>query len=180
MIEIRIHGRGGQGAVTASQILAMAFFEDGKWAQGFPAFGAERRGSPAMAFVRADEKQILTRSEVYHPEYALVLDPTLLGSIDICKGMECCGTVIANTKHGMGEMQVKNRYAVDLDSIAMKAIGKKFVNLAMLGAFSAVSGLVSMKAISKAIGMRMAGKAAESNIRAAEMAHEMVKKEVSK
>ncbi|MCK4714110.1 MAG: 2-oxoacid:acceptor oxidoreductase family protein, partial [Candidatus Aenigmarchaeota archaeon] len=167
------------GAVTASQVLAMAFFEDGKWAQAFPAFGAERRGSPAMSFVRVDKKPILIRSQVYHPQYALVLDPTLLDAVNVCKGMECCGFVIVNTKHDIGEMHVVNKYTIDLDTIAMKVIGRKFVNLAMLGAFSAVSGAVSMKAISKAIRLRMGPKVAEKNTKAAKMAHNMVKKEVS-
>jgi pyruvate ferredoxin oxidoreductase gamma subunit len=180
MIEIRIHGRGGQGAVTASQILAMAFFEDGWHVQGFPAFGAERRGSPAMAFVRADKKPILERDEVYHPQYALVLDPTLLDSIDICTGMETCGTAIVNTKHDVGKLHVENIYHVDLDGIAMEAIGKKFVNIAMLGAFSAASGAVSMKAIERAIRKRMPEKVANSNVKAAKMAYDHITKEAKK
>ena len=180
MIEIRIHGRGGQGAVTASQILAMAFFEDGWHAQGFPAFGAERRGSPAMAFVRADKQPILERDQIYHPQYALVLDPTLLDSIDICQGMETCGTAIVNTKQDVGKLHVENVYHVDLDEIAMKSIGKKFVNLAMLGAFSAASGAVSMKAIEKAIRKRMAAKVADANIKAAQMAHDHIIKEAKR
>lgn len=180
MIEIRIHGRGGQGAVTASQILAMAFFEDGWHVQGFPAFGAERRGSPAMAFVRADKKKILERDQVYHPQYALVLDPTLIDAINICQGMESCGTAIVNTKHDVGKIHVENVYHVDLDDIAMKIIGRKFVNIAMLGAFSAASGAVSMRAIEKAIKKRMPERVAVKNINAAKMAYKQVVKEAEK
>lgn len=180
MIEIRIHGRGGQGAVTASQVLAMAFFEDGWHAQGFPAFGAERRGSPAMAFVRANKSSILERDQVYHPQYALVLDPTLLDAIDICQGMESCGTAIVNTKKNVGKLMVENIYHVDLDGIAMNVIGRKFVNLAMLGAFSAASSAVSMKAIKAAIRKRMPPKVAEKNIKAAQMAHDHIVKEAKR
>jgi len=95
MIEIRFHGRGGQGAVIASKVLAVAIFSEGRFVQSFPAFGVERRGAPVMAFVRVDEAYIDLRCEVYHPNNVIVLDPSLLESVDVTAGLSEEGTAFA-------------------------------------------------------------------------------------
>ncbi|HIP35033.1 MAG TPA: pyruvate ferredoxin oxidoreductase, partial [Methanothermococcus okinawensis] len=97
MIEIRFHGRGGQGAVTAAKILAKAAFYDGKYSQGFPFFGVERRGAPVMAFTRIDHKKIIVRSQVYNPDYVVVQDATLLDTVNVVEGLKKDGIVIVNT-----------------------------------------------------------------------------------
>src|SRR5690606_22632940 len=101
MIEIRFHGRGGQGAVTAAEILAKAAFEDGKYCQAFPFFGAERKGAPVMAFSRIHDKPIRRRYQVYNPDYVVVLDETLLEAVDIVSGLKEGGKVVINTEEDL-------------------------------------------------------------------------------
>ncbi len=98
MIEVRFHGRGGQGVVTAADILAMAAFYDGKFCQSFPFFGVERRGAPVMAFSRIDDRPVRMRSQIYTPDYVVVQDPTLLEIIDVTSGLKDEGIVIINTE----------------------------------------------------------------------------------
>jgi len=149
MIEIRIHGRGAQGAVTSAQVLAVAAFYDGKVSQAFPMFGSERCGAPVESFVRISEEKIDIRSQVYKPDYAIVLDPTLINSVNVSRGLK--ELLLVNTKKDLkikGNFEV---YCIDVTSVAMEIIGKPFVNIAMLGAFSALTNLVSLDSILKAI-----------------------------
>ena len=97
MVEIRFHGRGGQGAVTSAELAALAAIEEGKYAQAFPSFGPERRGAPVMAFVRISDKPIVTREKVYTPDYVIVLDPTLLKLVNVEAGLKKGGTIIVNS-----------------------------------------------------------------------------------
>lgn len=147
LTEVRIFGRGGQGAVTASQIIAIAAFYDGLQSQSFPMFGIERAGSPVRAYVRISDSEIKDRTEICSPDYAIVLDPTLLKSENVCEGIKKaviinCGKCIALQK---------KTYYVDATSIALKTIGKPFVNVAMVGAFAKVSSLITLNSIYKAI-----------------------------
>ena len=121
MIEIRIHGRGGQGAVTAAQLLAIAAFYDGKQAQAFPMFGVERRGAPATSFVRIDDKKINVREQIYEPDYVIVFDPSLIEIADAKKGLK--HEMIVNTNE-----HIKGGFCKDLTCKAIKIFGKPIIN----------------------------------------------------
>jgi 2-oxoacid:acceptor oxidoreductase gamma subunit (pyruvate/2-ketoisovalerate family) len=158
MIEIRTHGRGGQGAVIASEILADAFFREGKFVQAFPAFGVERRGAPVVAFTRISDGDIRERCEIYEPDHLIVLDPVLIDTVNITSGLKEGGWIVVNTNREMGSSSLAERYrlaTVDANSIAIKyGLGSRatpIVNTAILGAFSAATGLISLKAVIEAI-----------------------------
>lgn len=152
--EVRIHGRGGQGAVTCSQVLAIAAFHDGKHCQAFPSFGVERRGAPVEAFSRISEEKIHLREHVYCPDFVIVLDPTLLQSVNVAGGVKEKGIIIINSNKKPGDFNIDTKARVetiDMNAIAMEIIGKPFVNIASLGAFAAITGEVSLESVFKAI-----------------------------
>ena len=155
MKQIRIHGRGGQGVVTAAELIAIAAFADGKEAQAFPSFGVERTGAPIESFARIDDKLIRIREHVYKPDVLIVQDPSLLSTIDITKGAGEKTLVIINTTKSKNELKInlpeKNIYAVDATKIALEIIGKNIVNTVILGAFARATGLVSLGGLKKAI-----------------------------
>lgn len=157
MYEIRIHGRGGQGAVTAAQILAIAAFHKGKKSQAFPRFGTERRGAPVESFARIDNKTILIRSAVYHPDIVIVLDPSLLASVDVTKGLKKKGFIIINSSKKT-KPNGFTTYNIDATAIALKIFGRNIVNTTMLGALAAVSDTVDLSSLNKAIEDRFAGR----------------------
>ncbi|XRO75549.1 pyruvate ferredoxin oxidoreductase subunit gamma [Methanocaldococcus sp. 28A] len=176
MIEIRFHGRGGQGAVTAAQILAKAAFYDGKFCQAFPFFGVERRGAPVMAFTRIDNKKIRLRSQIYNPDYVVVQDATLLESINVVEGLKENGAVIINTVKDDLNLGFKT-YTIDATGIALDVLGIPIVNTAMVGAFAGATKLVTLESVKKAILDTFKGKLGEKNAKAAEVAYnEMLKK----
>jgi 2-oxoacid:acceptor oxidoreductase gamma subunit (pyruvate/2-ketoisovalerate family) len=151
MIEVRLHGRGGQGAVTAANLIAMAASKEGMNVQAFPAFGVERRGAAVMAFVRMDKNPIMIRSQIYSPDMVVVLDPTLIETVDVLAGMKKGGTLLLNTK-GLPEKfkKVEARVAlVDATGIAIShGIGSRtnpIVNTAILGGFVKASNLISIE-----------------------------------
>ncbi len=159
MRELRIHGRGGQGAVIASKLLASALFLEGKSVQSFPAFGVERRGAPVTAFLRFSEEQILLRCEVTTPDDLVILDPTLVPAIDVTSGLKPGGSILINSERppeSYVELGKRFRVAtVDASAIARKhRLGSKtqpIVNTAILGAFAAFLGLVSLESVCSAI-----------------------------
>ena len=158
MIEIRTHGRGGQGAVIASEILADAFFREGKYVQAFPAFGVERRGAPVVSFTRVSDGEIRERCEIYEPDHLIVLDPVLIDTVNITSGLKEGGWIIINTNRDLRDSDLAERYRVamvDANSIAVKhGLGTRatpIVNTAILGAFSAVTKLVGLEAVLDAI-----------------------------
>ena len=158
MIEIRTHGRGGQGAVVASEILADAFFREGKYVQAFPAFGVERRGAPVVSFTRISDGEIRERCEIYEPDHLIVLDPVLIDTVNITSGLKEGGWIIINTNRDLRDSDLAKRYRVamvDANSIAVKhGLGTRatpIVNTAILGAFSAVTKLVGLEAVLDAI-----------------------------
>jgi 2-oxoacid:acceptor oxidoreductase gamma subunit (pyruvate/2-ketoisovalerate family) len=159
MRELRIHGRGGQGAVIASKVLAVALFHEGRWVQSFPAFGVERRGAPVTAFLRLSDSPIRLRCEVAAPDDLIVLDPTLIGAIDVTAGLKPGGSILINSDRSpeaYPELQARYRVAtVDASAVAAAhGIGSRtqpIVNTAILGAFATWSGLVSLDAVSAAI-----------------------------
>ena len=176
MIEIRFHGRGGQGAVTAAEILAKAAFEDGKYCQAFPFFGAERKGAPVMAFSRINNKPIRRRYQVYNPDYVIVLDETLLEAVDVLSGIKENGKVIINTIKNINLGENINSYSIDATGIALDVLGVPIVNTVMLGAFASVTGVVSLDSVIKVTKETFPGKIGEKNAKAAEIAYEQIKK----
>jgi len=181
MIEIRIHGRGGQGIVTAAELLSLAAHEDGKMVQGFPTFGAERMGSPVAAFVRIDEKKIRLRTAVLNPDYVIVQDPTMIGRIDVFAGLKLNGLTLLNSEKKPEELKLNTQSKVitlPATKIALETIGRDVPNTTLLGAFSALTKLYSLEALKKAIEHRFSKKLVEKNIQAAEKGYELVKKNV--
>jgi pyruvate ferredoxin oxidoreductase gamma subunit len=175
MREIRFHGRGGQGVVTAADVLAMAAFYDKKFCQSFPAFGVERRGAPVMAFSRIDDKSIRRRNQITNPDYVVVQDSTLLEVIDVSSGIKEEGTIIINTSRRPDEISLNTPatiQTVDATAIALDVLGRPIVNTVMLGIFSALTGEVSIGAVKKAVEKRFSGKIQEKNIKAVELAYE--------
>jgi len=159
MRELRIHGRGGQGAVIASKVLAVALFGEGRWVQSFPAFGVERRGAPVTAFLRVADAPIRLRCEVAAPDDLIVLDPTLIDAIDVTAGLKAGGAILINSARApaeYGALAARYRLAtVDASAIATShGIGSRtqpIVNTAILGAFATWSGLVSLDSVYAAI-----------------------------
>ena len=159
MLEIRFHGRGGQGAVTAAEVLAVAAFKDGKYAQAFAKFGPERRGAPVSSFTRIDDSPIRIRQNVYEPDIVVVLDSSLMKVVDVKEGLKENGILLINTGK-----DIPNAWCVDATSIAMDIIGKPIVNTAMLGAFSKASECaVSLDSIVEAIKERFPGEMGKKN-----------------
>lgn len=174
MIEIRFHGRGGQGAVTAAEILAKAAFEDGKYSQAFPFFGVERRGAPVMAFTRIDDKPIRRRYQVYNPDYVVVLDEGLVDVVDAFSGLKEDGVVVLNTA-GTFTSEKAEVHTIDATGIALENLGRPIVNTVMLGAFAGVTGLVSIDSLIKIIKETFPGKIGDKNAEAARIAYEKMK-----
>ncbi|MFQ5799771.1 MAG: 2-oxoacid:acceptor oxidoreductase family protein [Bacteroidota bacterium] len=158
MIEIRLHGRGGQGGVVACKILAAALYRDGKYAQAFPAFGVERRGAPVQAFIRIDDKPVRLRCQIEQPDHLIVLDPTLLLSTPMTKGLKKGGIILLNSEQPAEALKVAGEFhviTVDANAIAVKhRLGTKsipIVNTAILGAFARTSDIVSLTALLEAV-----------------------------
>ncbi len=182
MIEIRIHGRGGQGAVIASQILAEAAFREGMHVQAFPSFGSERRGAPVAAFVRLDREPVLVRTEIYEPHGLIVLDQSLILQklVDVTQGLRDGGWILVNSSHPPEEFAHLGPYrlaTVDAARIALEhrlgSVTAPIVNTAILGAFASFTGIVGLDAIADAIAATVPVKP-EANVDAARRAAESV------
>lgn len=145
MIEIRWHGRGGQGAKTASLLLADAAFNTGKYIQGFPEYGPERMGAPITAYNRISDAPITIHSNIYEPDYVVVVDDTLLDSVDVTAGLKTDGGIVINTTKGAEEIKSKLKnykgevYTIDARKISLETLGKYFPNTPMLAAIVKVS-----------------------------------------
>jgi 2-oxoacid:acceptor oxidoreductase gamma subunit (pyruvate/2-ketoisovalerate family) len=158
VIEIRTHGRGGQGGVIASKVLANALFRQGKFVQAFPAFGVERRGAPVVSFTRFDDAPIRHRCEIYEPDHLIVLDHALTEAVDITSGLKKSGWIVINSSAGFERFHYGSEYrlaVVDANEIAWRhKLGSRsapIVNTAILGAFARATGLVSIDAVVAAI-----------------------------
>jgi len=177
LVEIRWHGRGGQGAVTSAELVAQAAISEEKYAQAFPSFGPERRGAPVLAFNRVDSTEpVRIRAEVKTPDFVVVLDPGLLSFVDVASGLKDKGIVIVNTKKSVAEIRkefgIKARLAtVNATRIARDLLGVPIVNTAMTGALIKASGLVKMESMKEPLNKRF-GRLAERNINAMEKAFE--------
>jgi pyruvate ferredoxin oxidoreductase gamma subunit len=180
MKQIRIHGRGGQGVVTAAELVAIAAFNDGKQSQAFPSFGVERTGAPIESFARINDEFIRTREHVYNPDVLIIQDATLIENVNVAKGCDENTLVIINTTLPKNKIKIKlpkdNIFPVDATKIALDTIGKNIVNTVILGAFSKATNLISLKGLEKAIKQKFEEKSVslvEKNIKAIEEAYKM-------
>jgi len=177
LIEIRWHGRGGQGAVTSAELVAQAAINEGKYAQAFPAFGAERRGAPVVAFVRINsDEPIRVRAEVAEPDVVVVLDPGLLRIENVTSGLKANGMVVVNTKKQ--PEQIRQEFSinwslatVDATTIARELLGVPIVNTSMVGALLRATGVVKLESLFEPLRQRF-GRLAERNINAMKKAYE--------
>ncbi|RXE55863.1 pyruvate ferredoxin oxidoreductase [Methanoculleus taiwanensis] len=174
MRELRIHGRGGQGSVTAAELIAVAAFESGVYAQAFPAFGVERRGAPVQAFVRFSDKKIRLRSQVYEPDYVIVQDSTLIKDVNVFQGLKDGGIAIINTERAPdgGLPEGVKVLTIDATSIALEVLGVPITNTTLMGAFAAATGEIELGALENALRHRFAGSMADKNVLAARRAYE--------
>ena len=152
MIEVRFHGRGGQGAVTSAELMALAAIAEGKYAQAFPSFGPERRGAPVQAFLRISDQPIRLREKIYQPDVVVVLDPSLLATGNVKAGLKAGGTLVANSSKPVaavqGECGFNGRTAVaDASKIAEEELGVPITNTTMLGVLLKAVGLVDLDSI---------------------------------
>jgi len=179
LIEIRWHGRGGQGAVTSAEMLAQAAISEGKYAQAFPSFGPERRGAPVQAFNRIDSREpVRIRVDITQPDCVVVLDPSLLAKVKVTSGLKEGGWVVINTRKTASE--IKNEFGithpvatVNAGKIAREVLGVNIVNTTMLGAVVKVTGVIDKKSAYAPLEKRF-GRLGERNIKAMETAFEQV------
>lgn len=168
IIQTRIHGRGGQGVVTAAELIALAAFYDGKESQAFPAFGVERTGAPIMAFARISDKPIKTREQIYRPDFLIIQDATLINDDEILSGATAKTKLIVNSSKTREEIfkELKGKSAIKLDNIytapateiALEFIGKNIVNTVILGALAKHSRIFSLAALKKAVATKLESK----------------------
>jgi len=183
MFQVRIHGRGGQGVVSAAEMLSVAAFDEGRFAQAFPSFGSERMGAPVMAFCRIDTREIRLREPVMRPDALIVQDATLLHQVDIFSGLAPDGYILINSTRSFDELglsELARRHPPDhlccvpATEIAMEHVGRPLPNAALLGGFAAITGQLHFKSVSDAIRAKFPGKVGEANSRAAQAAFEAV------
>jgi len=178
MFQVRIHGRGGQGVVTAAELLSVAAFLEGRHAQAFPSFGSERTGAPVIAFCRIDDRPIRVREPILAPDALIVQDPTLLHQVDVFAGLRPGGLVLLNSSRdpaelGLGELDAR-MIAVPASELAREHLGRPLPNAALLGAFAAVAGVVGLDSVAAAIRERFPTAPAEANVAAARGAFALI------
>jgi pyruvate ferredoxin oxidoreductase gamma subunit len=183
VLQVRIHGRGGQGVVTAAELLSMAAFVDGKHAQAFPSFGSERMGAPVAAFCRIDEERIRTREEVTHPDAVIVQDPTLLHQVGVFGGLSTDGYVLINSTLTVEELGIREFLAAFADDhvcvvpasdMGLKYMKRPIANTPLLGGFAALTGLIKLASVEIAIRQKFTGSLGEMNAAAAGAAYDRV------
>ena len=187
MFQVRIHGRGGQGVVTAAEMLSIAAFEEGRHAQAFPSFGSERTGAPVVAFCRIADQEIRLREPIMAPDALIIQDPTLLHQVDVFAGLKPDGYILINTSKtfaelGLAEFVTSHRAerlrTVSATDLALKHVGRPVPNVPLLGGFAAMSGIIQLASVVKAIHDRFSGKLADGNIAAATEAYNIVRQEM--
>ncbi len=183
MFQVRIHGRGGQGVVTAAEMLSIAAFEEGKHSQAFPSFGSERMGAPVTAYVRIDDREIELREPVLDPDLLIVQDPTLFHSVDVFSGLREDGWVRINSSKSVEELGIGEAVGdlpgghvvtVPATEMALKHLKRPTPNTVLLGAFAAMSDLLELDGVEKAILEKFPGKVGEMNVAAAKAAYSAV------
>ena len=186
MFQVRIHGRGGQGVVSAAEMLSVAAFLEGKHAQAFPSFGSERMGAPVMAFCRIAGREIRLREPVMSPDALIIQDPTLLHQVDLFSGVTTEGLILINSTRSFAELGIGEFVegfhpdllcTVPATELALKHVGRPLPNAALLGGFAAVCDQVRLESVFAAIREKFAGKVAEGNVAAAREAYDIVKAE---
>ena len=183
MFQVRIHGRGGQGVVTGAEMMSIAAFLGGRHAQAFPSFGSERTGAPVVAFCRMDDREIRLREPIMQPDVIIIQDPTLLHQVDVFSGLKKDGFILINTTRSFVEMGLgefvkgfnpAHLLTVPASELAMKHVGRAVPNVPLLGAFAALSGLISLDAVERAIDEKFKGAVAIGNKAAAIEAYNLV------
>lgn len=186
MFQVRIHGRGGQGVVTAAEMLSLAAFGEGRHAQAFPSFGSERTGAPVVSFCRVDDTPIRTREPIVDPDSVIIQDPTLLHQVDVFSGLRPDGYVLINSERAFADLGLSDLYerhdprrllTVPAGEFARQAVGRPLPNAALLGGFAAAAGLISLDAVSAAIRQTFPGRVGEGNVEAARLAYDHVRNE---
>ena len=187
MFQVRIHGRGGQGVVTAAEMLSIAAFEDGQHAQAFPTFGSERTGAPVTSFCRIDDHPIKVREPISEPDALIIQDPTLLHQVKVFSGLSEGGYVLINTSRslddlGLGEFAAGfapgRLLTVPASEVAKRQLHRPMPNTALLGGFAAMTGAVTLQAVVRAIAQKFSGEIADRNMLSADVAYEFVQHEI--
>lgn len=183
MFQIRVHGRGGQGVVTAAEMLSVAAFSQGRHAQAFPSFGSERTGAPVVAFCRIDDVAIRLREPILDPDVVIVQDPTLLGQVDVFGGLRPNGYILVNSTRSWAALGLTDLVRglpdghariVPASALALAYVHRPVPNAALLGGFAALTGLMSLAAVEQAIAARFPSRVATGNIEAARAAFGLV------
>jgi len=181
MFQIRIHGRGGQGVVTAAEMLAVSAFLEGEHAQAFPSFGSERMGAPVVSFCRIDDHEIRLREPILEPDALIVQDPTLFKAIDVFQGLRPDGYLLVNTNKSLAELGLAgiaaklpagHARAVPASELALKHVNRPVPNAALLGAFAALTAIINLHSVAAAIREAFPGKVGDANVAAATAAYE--------
>jgi pyruvate ferredoxin oxidoreductase gamma subunit len=187
MFQVRIHGRGGQGVVTAAEMLSIAAFEEGRHAQAFPSFGSERMGAPVVAFCRIADQEIRLREPIMEPDALIIQDPTLLHQVDVFAGLKKGGYILINTRRSFDELGLgdflrdwppERLCTVAATELGQKHVGRPMPNVPLLGGFAAASGIIRLESVIKAINDKFAGKIASGNMAAATEAYTIVRAEI--
>jgi len=181
MFQVRIHGRGGQGVVSAAEMLSLAAFDEGCHAQAFPSFGSERMGAPVTAYCRIDDKEIRLREPVMQPDALIIQDPTLLHQVDLFNGLSPSGYILINSTRSFDELGIgdfvrnfppDHLCTVPASELALKHVGRPLPNAALLGGFAAISGRLRFDSVAKAIREKFPGKVGAANVAAAQAAYD--------
>jgi pyruvate ferredoxin oxidoreductase gamma subunit len=176
MFQVRIHGRGGQGVVSGAELLSVAAFLEGRYAQAFPSFGSERMGAPVMAFCRIDVREIRLREPVMQPDALIIQDPTLLHQVDLFNGLPRTGFILLNSTRSfaelglaafVGDFRPERLCTLPATEIALKHVGRPVPNVPLLAAFAAITGQIRQESVVKAIREKFPGAIAEKNVAAA-------------
>ena len=181
MKEIRIHARAGQGAITTALILGQSAFAQGKYAYAFPHFGAARMGAPMNAFVRVDDKPIRLRSQIYEPDYLVIVDDTLMRGFNCFSGLRDDGVAVVSQLDNMDDLSIpktkgKQRiYLIPANNIAMEVLGRPLGNTVLLGAFAKATGLIKLDSLIDAIGNKFSGKVKDQNVELAKRGYDYIK-----
>ena len=183
MFQVRFHGRGGQGVVTAAELLSVAAFLERRYAQAFPSFGSERTGAPVVSFCRIDDKEIRLREPILEPDALIVQDPTLLKASDVFQGLKANGYLLINSNRKLSELHLdvvakllpaEHVLAVPASELALNNVGRPLPNAALLGSFAALTGIVQLQSVVAAIREAFPKKIADGNVAAATAAHDAV------
>jgi len=180
MIQIRIHGRGGQGVVTAAELLSLAAFQEGMFAQAFPSFGSERMGAPVMAYCRMDPHPIRSREPVFHPDGLLIQDSTLLHHVDVFDGITPQATVLINSTRSIDQLGLRDyirehagirMMTMPASDIAVKHLGRPLANVALVAGYAALSGVMTLASLTYALAERFSGEMGQHNTKVADEAY---------